>query len=237
MEKKARAGWVDAARGIGILLIVLIHSIRPDMREANAACRLVYELIISFVNGMFFVLAGVTYRMAGGRREEAPGRFLMKKARALLLPFFGYALLVYAAFSFAAWFPPTARVFQGTEYGRMPLGEYLRLTLREDSPYAAHLWFIWVLFWITAAVYAADSLCKRWGLPRQRVLWAIALAGCVAGTLVGGGNSAAVRVLTHTVYFVYGTEFAVRPALPERASMGSALAAVLSAGVMVRVVL
>ena len=232
MDQKKRLDWVDAAKGIGIFLIVVSHSIRPDMREAHAVWRILYDVIIAFSIGMFLTLSGVTYQIADSRRTAEPKRSLMRRVQTLLLPFFGYALLIYAVFSFAVWFPPTARVFQGSEYGSMPFGEYLRLTLWADSPYSAHLWFIWVLFWITVIVYALDLLCERWKLPRRKVLWCAAILLCLAGSLKWQ-SSVVQRTLTHTVYFVYGTEVAARPELLKRNNVYTAAAFLLSAGMLV----
>lgn len=232
MEKEKRLDWVDAAKGLGIFLIVVSHAIRPDMRQAHAAWRIIYDVIIAFSIGMFLTLSGVTYQLGDSRRTAEPGRFLQKRARSLLLPFFVYALIIYGVFSFAVWFPPTAGVFRGSEYGYLPLGEYLRLTLWEDSPYSAHLWFIWALFWITLAVYGADRISERWKLPRQGVRWCVAAAFCLAGSLEWQ-SSVVHRVLTHTVYFVYGTELARRPGLLKRGEAGAWTAFLLSAGVLV----
>lgn len=232
MEKKKRMDWVDAARGIGILLIVVIHSIRPDMREKQAICRFIYDFIIVFVIGMFFVLSGVTYRISAGRHLLKPGGFLYKKVQKLLIPFWGYAVLIYMIFSFVAWFPLTAQIFWGTEYGSMTFGEYLWLTLCADSPYAAHLWFIWVLFWIIMIVYICDLLCEHWKLSNQKVLWCVAAILCAAGFLEWGSNSIIQRILTHMIFFVYGTELALHSRLIEQNSICSKGAIIMASGVM-----
>lgn len=228
MEKRQRAHWVDAARGVGILLIVFAHSIRPDMREANALCKWLYDMVAAVDIGMLLVLSGTTYRMA--RHTAEPKQFLLRKLRSLLAPFFGYALLIYAIFSFFAWLPLTAGIFQGTEYGRMPLREYLWLTMFSDSPYAAHLWFIWLLFWVTCIVYACDRLCRNHKDLQRRALWALAAALWVWGTFGGIESNVLRGILTHTSYFVFGTEIALHPPQSRRGGKAAAAAVVLSAG-------
>lgn len=237
MEKKKRIDWIDAAKGIGILLIVGVHSIRPDMREKQVVCKFTYDLILSFTIGMFFVLSGITYRVSGRGEIIAPKRFFLKKARGLLLPFLGYALVIYVFFSLATWCPLTAQIFKGTEYSGMVFTEYLRLTLCADSPYAAHLWFIWVLFWITMVVYTCDLLCKCWRLPCQKMLWLVTVVFCTINFICGSSNSIVQRVLMHMVYFVYGTELAVKPKILEYDSAYSKVAVMISAGLMICYVL
>ena len=78
MEQKGsrRENWIDAAKGIAILIVVLNHS----------------GLVISGVNfwgGMFYVpafflLAGYTY----APKEESYKSFVKRKAKRLLVPYF-----------------------------------------------------------------------------------------------------------------------------------------------------
>lgn len=74
--KLQRENWIDAAKVIAILIVVLNHS------------RLVIPGV-NFWGGMFYVpafflLAGYTYR----RKQESYGSFVKKKAKRLLLPYF-----------------------------------------------------------------------------------------------------------------------------------------------------
>ena len=86
MEKK-RVLWLDIAKAIGILVVLLVHtgkSFGP----------------VTFFGGMFympvfFVLAGMTFRY---RPEERFRDFAAKKARRLLLPYFGYNLFLFLFF-------------------------------------------------------------------------------------------------------------------------------------------
>lgn len=89
MEQKGsrRKNWIDAAKGIAILIVVLNHS----------------GLVIPGVNfwgGMFYVpafflLAGYTY----APKEERLGDFVKRKAKRLLVPYFGANGLLFLFFT------------------------------------------------------------------------------------------------------------------------------------------
>ena len=86
MEKK-RVLWLDIAKALGILVVLLVHtgkSFGP----------------VSFFGGMFympifFILAGMTFRY---KPEERFGSFVKKKAKRLLVPYFGYNLFLFLFF-------------------------------------------------------------------------------------------------------------------------------------------
>ena len=90
MEKKKRMDWIDAARGIGILLIVGIHSIRPDMRETQAICKFIYDLIIVFVIGMFLYFQESLTESPMEGIFWNQGVSCIKKHENCWWPFFGY---------------------------------------------------------------------------------------------------------------------------------------------------
>jgi fucose 4-O-acetylase-like acetyltransferase len=86
MEKK-RIAWMDISKAIGILIVLIVHaeiSLGP----------------VTFLGGMFympvfFVLAGMTFRY---KPEESFLTFVRKKAKRLLVPYFGYNLFLFLFF-------------------------------------------------------------------------------------------------------------------------------------------
>ncbi|OUQ26608.1 hypothetical protein B5E77_08950 [Lachnoclostridium sp. An131] len=86
MEKK-RVLWLDIAKAAGIIIVLLVHTGRSFGP-------------VSFFGGMFympifFVLAGMTFRY---KPEESFADFTKKKARRLLVPYFGYNLFLFLFF-------------------------------------------------------------------------------------------------------------------------------------------
>ena len=86
MEKK-RVLWLDIAKAAGIIIVLLVHTGRSFGP-------------VSFFGGMFympifFILAGMTFRY---KPEERFGSFVKKKAKRLLVPYFGYNLFLFLFF-------------------------------------------------------------------------------------------------------------------------------------------
>lgn len=73
-----RYKYLDVARGIGLMLVVISHS-----------CGL-NSYLINFYIPLFFVLSGYTYK--SGRSY---GENIIKKAKRLLVPYFGYSAVLF----------------------------------------------------------------------------------------------------------------------------------------------
>lgn len=70
-----RINWIDSAKGIGILLVVLGHSTGNIEDPLNKA-------ILSFHMPLFFFLSGLCSK----QKEENKGKQALRKAYSLLLP-------------------------------------------------------------------------------------------------------------------------------------------------------
>ena len=82
-----RLKWLDFGKAMGILVVLLVH----------AGCKLG---LVTYYGGMFympifFVAAGYTFRMKEG---ESYGTFLWKKAKRLLIPYFGASAFLWLFF-------------------------------------------------------------------------------------------------------------------------------------------
>ena len=81
-----RIAWIDAAKGLGIILIVLGHLASVEAPSAF------YVYIYAFHVPLFFFISGLTLKPGG----KPFGAMLADKARTLLVPYLCYALLGYA---------------------------------------------------------------------------------------------------------------------------------------------
>jgi fucose 4-O-acetylase-like acetyltransferase len=89
----SRIDWIDAAKGLGIVLIVLGHIY--SVAEPSP----LYVFIYAFHVPLFFFIAGLTYRFD----PPALPAFFRKKLRALLVPYLCYAALGYLFYLAGYW--------------------------------------------------------------------------------------------------------------------------------------
>lgn len=91
---KRRIGWVDAARGIGIVLVVYGHAERglvaADIYPATSSILLQDELIYAFHMPLFFLLSGL---FAGRSAERGAGPFLRSRLTSIIYPYFLWSIL------------------------------------------------------------------------------------------------------------------------------------------------
>lgn len=83
MAGKQRIEWLDIAKGIGILLVILGHCVKIS----EPLC----QLIFVFHMPLFFFLAGVT-----ASQKDSLATTLHKKTKTLLVPYIGFYLLGFA---------------------------------------------------------------------------------------------------------------------------------------------
>lgn len=146
--KHGRMDWIDATRGIGVILVILVHSIIPNINPITLH-------VSSFVIPLFFIFSGVTHNADKHRNNIK--RFLKTRAKQLLVPYFclyGVVLLLFVPFSSVFEFPLTpSQLAFWFFYGSGPP----KLTL--------HLWFLPVLYFGMALFVGLDYVTKN--LPRS----------------------------------------------------------------------
>lgn len=166
MEKSARIQWIDLAKVIAILVVVLNHS----------------TLVIPGVNfwgGMFFVpafflVSGYTY----SQKEISYKGFAEQKAKRLLLPYFAANLLLFSFFFLknlmAGGINPYRELldFMGIFYGRNQLYKNFSVVfdVNQDNIYLmtslnAPTWFLPALFLVLISV---EAMLRIAGKNRKR---------------------------------------------------------------------
>ena len=84
MESPDRVGYIDVARALGLMAIVLYHA-RPPDRVAG--------VLLSYAIGLFFVISGFVYKEA---YSAHPIRYTWKRFKRLYIPFVGWGLFYLA---------------------------------------------------------------------------------------------------------------------------------------------
>lgn len=128
-----REDWIDAVKGLGIILVLMIHS-----------CGMPTIAGYSFTPGVipvFFVLAGLTFK------QESIKIGIIKKSKRLLIPYFFYSLvtIIFASLYFGDYGHIFERLY-GVVYGRYYLYPYYvennRILMMETAP----MWFLLAMF-------------------------------------------------------------------------------------------
>ena len=95
MTEKERINWIDAYKGILILLVVAGHAIgaASHLIAEGSASRLVFEQAFKFIYlfhmPAFFFIAGVTFKPAS---TQSFASFIGQKSRRLLIPYIAFGL-------------------------------------------------------------------------------------------------------------------------------------------------
>lgn len=163
MAIKKRIDWIDIAKGIGIVLMIVGHTFLNES--------LVRKLVFSFHMPLFFILAGYTFRVKPTREV------LRTSAKRLLVP---YALTYWAI-----------QIIQFVQYPEVGLGDaaYSLLGFLFASgtglydwgiPPAGVIWFLVALFCARITLNIFSGQFEKRGVPEwaQLVFWIVfALVG------------------------------------------------------------
>lgn len=163
MAEKQRVEWIDIAKGIGMLLVIVGHTMTTPIRYANTVNYDIYSLIYFFHMPLMFYLSGRTFGMFINRNiEYTPQIWFKKKWHTLMTPFVVYAVLVYIIFTVGNMVPGLGNVLTKEGYGKQSFTHWLfgMVTMQGDDLYCIHLWFIYALFLMNLCSYFAGKYMK-----------------------------------------------------------------------------
>lgn len=126
---KERIGYLDAAKAVAILLVILGHC---PMDELGACGKYLHRFIYSFHMPLFFVVSGMFFR------ADVTRTIVGEKFRAYCLPYLliGGVVSVVEIFWGEGW-----RIFFGTQ------GVPARFASLPSIPGCGPLWFLLAIFW------------------------------------------------------------------------------------------
>lgn len=144
---------MDAAKGIGIILVILGHAFRDEMRIESVFCEFAYLSIYFFHMALFFAISGLAFGMSYRKYLKTPILFIKRKVQSQIIPVISYATAIYVCFFVAFQIPFIRQALSATGYQMHSYLKYLGLTALWDNPYSVHLWYLWVLFIATVTVF------------------------------------------------------------------------------------
>lgn len=197
---RGRVSWIDAAKGLGIALIVLGHITSVESPS------LLYVYIYAFHVPLFFFISGLTLKPG----REPFGAMLRGKLRTLLLPYLCYALLGYAFYILGYGAAQSLHLkIEQFNYGPWhPLLGVFIGTLGDGNLVNTPVWFIIALFCTFVVGYAINA----W-LPSMALRWATVLLLAAAGYLASRSVKlpwSLASALVGLVFFQAGHAYARR---------------------------
>lgn len=230
MEKaKARVNWIDIAKGIAIILVVLGHAIRDEMRVDSFIYDYIYKICYIFHMSFFFFLSGYTYKLSKNKYGAGMGQ-IKKRSKTMLLPWVFYSVFIYVVFEFAINFPLTSSILKGAGYTNLSPISYLLCMLQANNPWSYHLWFIYVLFIISLIVILCDM---TFGDKSRYVLSVLAgicfvLVGAVSFSFLGRWGMLFSYIVRYIPYFVLGYTIDVNKAATQKWNVWQYLISILA---------
>ena len=163
---KRRISWIDVAKGLGIIFIVIGHSLKTGWLR---------EYLYSFHVPFFFFLSGITYRY-----KEEKKNFWNKKIKSIVVPYLVFGLISILIYRVLGEFASdklgseisSTRILPnliGLIYGNSKTG-YMRWNLP--------LWFLTCLITTTLIVDVCETFIIN-NVKRGRNLYRILIAGCL----------------------------------------------------------
>ncbi|MGE7115104.1 acyltransferase family protein [Lysinibacillus sp. NPDC047702] len=135
-ENTNRIRWIDTAKGLGIIIVILGHAYPPDNW---------LKIIYSFHMPLFFFLSGYLFSV---KKYNSLGKFISNKSRSLLIPYFIFSILSLIYYA-------TTPLFISNEinWPKLFVGFFYSNGISGWLDYNVALWFLTCLFVVEIIFY------------------------------------------------------------------------------------
>lgn len=141
VTKKERIEFIDLAKGVCILLVVILHLIPSSTRLSD-------QLSLECLRmPLYFCLSGLFFKDYGGF-----GNLLIKKTNNILIPF-----LAWYGISYLVYYIGLYTIMSGFEVKH----HYLDI-IRGNPIYNGPIWFLLCLFWSSLIFDLINRVTKKW---------------------------------------------------------------------------
>lgn len=175
MEKK-RIDYVDVAKGIGILLVVIGHSITNAPKSIDSTYSIPLAFITQFHMPLFFSLSGIVF---SEKYVQTPLKSSLKKFRSIYIPFIVYNLIFVLLHNFLK-----KLYFFEDEYGVVEFrNEIISVLSFHVKDICGAMWFLrpllFIIIFFIWCRFLISKLLPRW--PMEIVFGIIVLLGAIFG--------------------------------------------------------
>lgn len=140
-----RLEWIDIAKGMGIILVVLGHTLVPQIRSESSFAGFLWIFIYNFHMPLFFFLSGFLFEK-GLDRYDNKLKFIKNKAHYLIVPYLFFSIFAYLLINTALNIDVFARVLESGGYTKTGVAETLIGIFTYINHMDKHLWFLYSLF-------------------------------------------------------------------------------------------
>ena len=142
--KSNRIEWIDIAKGIGMIFVILGHTAIPDNY---------LKFVLAFNMPLFFFLSGCTFKLKDNFFE-----FLKKKIKTLLIPYFVFSIITYLF-----WLVVERRILNDTGMSifKPIIGMFYANNIDGYMIFDGVLWFIACLFITEILFFAIAKIAKK----------------------------------------------------------------------------
>lgn len=161
-----RLQWIDALKGIGIMLVVFAHHSLPVALDTY---------IFSFHMPLFFFISGFLFDF--GKYAESSANFVKGRFRSLIVPYFCFAVITgLFYFLLDTAFQPGVTNIEFFENSILHGTSHILVAFGPAVSYNPPLWFLTCLFVTELLFYGLIK--KYYREPKKLVFW-LAIAGVI----------------------------------------------------------
>ena len=150
-----RVEWLDILKGLGMILVVLGHTLTTPVRQASTVAMGMYSGIYFFHMPLMIYLSGRAYGMTISRYKTRDN-VIKNRVKSLLIPYVIYNIFVYLVFCMANMVGSLSGVLESSGYGKMSPLKFIYGMLIGDNKYSFHMWYIYALFIMFIITYVVD---------------------------------------------------------------------------------
>lgn len=141
--------YINTARGIAVLLVILGHSITEDMAAASLPAFVLRTFVYSVHMPVFFFISGYLFQIKEHDYFGSPlMEYTVSKFRRLMVPYISFSVINYIILYAAALVPRISAILESHGYVCGTIADSLFQILTFQGHLDTHLWFCYVMFLI-----------------------------------------------------------------------------------------
>lgn len=158
-KQKRNIEYLDVAKGIGIFLVVLGHSLTKSIVDTSTLWRTLRIFIYEVHMPLFFLISGFLFAIYAEKYKKFSfSQFIRKKAIVYIVPYLSFSIIFYCIFNILRSIPDLTISNSSFINGNMSLNSFFISMIIFENPIDEHLWFAYVIFWILIIAFIFNMI-------------------------------------------------------------------------------